>query len=246
MDWQVLSTHDHAEKRFEAALLPIGTLEGHDGGPVGTDNFIPDRLCDRLSEDLGIPKLPLMPYGVTNSLLAYPGGCSLTNEVLEGFIYELGRTLQRHGLMYLFVINGHGGNTEPLRVGARRAFRELGLFVSVIDWWEETRIHATEIFGERGMGHAAVDEMGALLGFCPELRDRMPQGVVESYYSRKGVMSYPVPKPCITYESPDERVDFARLTPDKCALFAQKITRTMAELIALILSGWKEIKGPAR
>ncbi|MGC8893661.1 MAG: creatininase family protein [candidate division WOR-3 bacterium] len=241
MNWQELSTHEHSRRRFEAALLPVGTLEAHDGGPVGTDNLIPDALCDRLSEKLSIPKLPLMPYGVTNSLLVYPGSCSLTDEVLEGFIYELGKTLARNGLKYLFVVNGHGGNTEPLRAGARRLFRDTGLFVAIIDWWVETRKDAEEIFGKGGMGHSAIDEMAALLGFCPEFRDSMPGAEVPAHYYWQGVRVYPVPRPVIVYENPDERVDFSRLTPEKCAGFADRITDVMERMILGILEGWREI-----
>jgi len=241
MNWQDLSTHEHAEKRFEAALLPIGTIEAHDGGPVGTDNLIPDALCDRLSERLGIPKLPLMPYGVTNSLLAYHGSCSLTDQVLEDFLYELGKTLARGGLKYLFVVNGHGGNTDPLRAGARRLFRDSGVFVAVIDWWVETRRDAEEIFGKGGMGHSAIDEMAALLGFCPRFRDSLPGGEVASYYYWQGVRVYPVPRPVIVYENPDERVDFSRLTPEKCSAFAERVTDVMARVIEEILAGWREI-----
>jgi creatinine amidohydrolase len=241
MNWQDLSTREHAEKRFEAALLPIGTIEAHDGGPVGTDNLIPDALCDRLSERLGIPKLPLMPYGVTNSLLAYPGSCSLTDQVLEDFLYELGKTLARGGLRYLFVVNGHGGNTDPLRAGARRLFRDSGVFVAVIDWWVETRRDAEEIFGKGGMGHSAIDEMAALLGFCPRFRDSLPGGEVASYYYWQGVRVYPVPRPVIVYENPDERVDFSRLTPEKCSAFAERVTDVMARVIEEILAGWREI-----
>jgi len=241
MNWQELSTHEHRKRGFEAALLPVGTLEAHDGGPVGTDNFIPDALCDRLSEKLGMPKLPLMPYGVTNSLLAYPGSCSLTDPVLEGFIYELGKTLARNGLKYLFVVNGHGGNTDPLRAGARRLFRDTGLFVAVIDWWVETRREAEEVFGKGGMGHSAVDEMGALFGFCSGFRDSLPGGEVPCYYYWQGVRVYPVPRPVIVYESPDEKVDFSRLRPEKCTEFAERVTATTERMIRDILEGWKGI-----
>lgn len=241
MNWQDLSTHEHKKRGFETALLPAGTLEAHDGGPVGTDNLIPDAICDRLSERLEIPKLPLMPYGVTNSLLSHPGSCSLTDPVLEGFIYELGKTLERNGLRYLFVINGHGGNTDPLRAGARRLFRDAGLFVAIIDWWVETRREAEEIFGKGGMGHSAIDEIGALLGFCPEFRDSLLQGEVPAYYYWQGVRVYPVPRPVMVYESPDEKVDFSRLTPEKCAEFAEKIIDTMERMILGILEAWKSL-----
>ena len=241
MDWQLLSTDEHKERRFEAALLPVGTIEAHGrGGPIGTDNLIPEAICTRLAERMQIPKLPLMPYGITQSLLGYPGGITLNRELLEGFLWEVGRSLKRHGVKYLFVMNGHGGNTEALRDAALRLFGEADLSTAVIDWWTAVESDARAIFGEEGMGHAAIDEMGALLGFHPELRAKLPAGEVPSFHFDKGVRAYPVPRPVITYTRLGEKVDFARLTPERCAQFAERVVDAMAASITGILEGWKD------
>jgi creatinine amidohydrolase len=224
MDWQLLSTDEHKERRFEAALLPVGTIEAHGrGGPIGTDNLIPEAICR-----------------ITQSLLGYPGGVTLNRELLEGFLWEVGRSLKRHGVKYLFVMNGHGGNTEALRDAALRLFSEADLNTAVIDWWTAVESDARAIFGEEGMGHAAIDEMGALLGFHPELRAGLPAGEVPSFHFDKGVRAYPVPRPVITYTRLGEKVDFARLTPEKCAQFAERVVDAMAASITGILEGWKD------
>ncbi|MFH1143573.1 MAG: creatininase family protein [Candidatus Eisenbacteria bacterium] len=241
MEWQRLSTHEHARRRFTEALLPIGTLEAHDGGPIGTDNLIPEALCERLAERLAMPRLPLMPYGLTKSLLAYPGSCQLTAEGLEKFLIDVGLSLQRNGLQRLFVMNGHGGNTESLRRAAGHLFTEHRLYVAVIDWWWEVQTQAAEIFGKEGLGHAAVDEMGMLLGLHPEVRPGMPSGPVPSFYVYKGVQAYPAPRPVMTYERPDDPVDFSRLTPERCARFADLVTECMERIIREIQTGWGEI-----
>ncbi len=243
MDWQTMSTIDHARKRFKAALLPIGTLEAHDGGPVGTDNLIPEAFCQRLSPRLEVPCLPVMPYGITSSLLAYPGGCTLSEEVLTGFLYDIGKSLHRHGLKQLIVINGHGGNTEVLREAAGRLFQELDLYVAVIDWWYETSKTASEIFGEEGLGHAAIDEMGALLGLCPELREKMSEGPVPSYHLYRGTKVYPAPRPVLTYRNPEDIVDYARLTPECCERFVDISTDILEKIIIDIRDGWNAIGG---
>jgi creatinine amidohydrolase len=241
MDWQLLSTHEHAEGDFASVLLPVGTIEAHDGGPIGTDNLIPEALCRRLSQRLKMPTLPVMPYGVTHSLLAYPGSLSLTAATLESVLFELGCSLKRSGIGHLFVINGHGGNTEALRAAAGRLFREANLYTAVIDWWLDTQHHARELFGEGGMGHSAIDEMGALLGFCPELRQGMPREPVPSFYNYRGLRALPAPRAVMTYDHPDDPVDFSRLTPEKCATFAERVTETLVTMINEIVAGWKEI-----
>jgi creatinine amidohydrolase len=239
MDWQLLSTNDHARHPCQAALLPIGTIEAHNGGPVGTDNFIPEALCRHLSRRLEIPRLPIMPYGVTGSLLAYPGGCSLSEETLGAVMFELGSSLGRHGLKRLLVINGHGGNTQTLERAAGRLFKEVDLYTAVIDWWYECTADAVEIFGAGGMGHAGIDEMGLLLGLNPEMRTRLPGGAVPAYYRYQGVKSYPTPRPVITYEQPETTVDYSRLTEAKCTLFAERALTRIEEVIRNILAGWE-------
>jgi len=240
-DWQLLSTQEHARQRFETALLPLGTIEAHASGPVGTDNLIPDELSRRLAERLGIPHLPLMPYGLTVSLLAYPGSCTLSSATLAAFLTDVGRSLQRNGLKHLFVINGHGGNTTTLHEAAERLSRETRLRVAVIDWWWEVQAQAEEIFGPGGMGHAAIDEMGTLLGLRPDLADRLPHKKTPSFYVYKGVKTYPAVRPCMTYDHPGDPVDFARLTPEKCVRFADVVTDQMEKMIREILAGWAAI-----
>lgn len=243
MDWQSYSTHEHAAQRFATALLPIGTIEGHDGGPVGTDNFIPDAICRRLAQRMKIPRLPLMPYGITSSLLAYPGGCSLSPETLGAFFFEIGQSLKRNGLRRLVVINGHGGNTRILHDAAQRLFRDADLYTVVIDWWPELQDEAIEIFGAGGMGHSAVDEMAALLGFCPEFEPRLAKETVPSFYNSRGLRAYPSPRPVMTYDHPDDPVDFRRLTPEKCAQFADRITERLVAMLQDIFEGWDALSG---
>lgn len=241
MDWQNYSTHEHAAERFDAALLPIGTLEGHDGGPVGTDNLIPAALCRRLADRMQIPRLPLMPYGITSSLLAYPGGCSLSPATLGAFLFEIGQALRRNGLRRLVVINGHGGNTAVLHEAAHRLFRDAELFTVVIDWWSELQGEAIEIFGEGGMGHSAIDEMAALVGLCPEIDATLAKKVVPSFYNYKGLRAYPSPRPVLTYTQPNDPVDLSRLTPEKCTEFADRITAQLEVMIRDVFEGWEAI-----
>lgn len=241
MDWQMLSTHDHARLRYAAALLPIGTVEAHGPGPVGTDNLIPAALAERLSLRLDMPALPLMPYGLVQSLLAYPGSCSLTAPTLEAVLFEIGASLRRHGLRHLFVLNGHGGNTATLGAAAQRLQRDTGLNVAVIDWWHEVQPLAVEVFGEGGMGHSAIDEMAMLTGLRPDAGGALPREPVPAFYKYKGLQVFPSPRPVITYDHADDAVDFARLDAEKCASFAEQTTDALELMIREILEGWEDV-----
>jgi creatinine amidohydrolase len=244
MEWQAFSTHVHSERKFEAALLPVGTLEAHDSAPVGTDNYIPECFCQRLSERLDLPRLPLMPYGVTSSLLAYPGGCTVSDDVLSGWLFGVGKSLYRNGLRQLIVINGHGGNTGPLRSAASQLFSEVGLYVAVIDWWYETTALAESVFGEGGMGHSGIDELGALYGLCPQFQAEMKAEPVPSYHLYRGTKVYPAPRPVLTRRNRDDVVDLSRLTPEVMEQFVAGATDILTEMITTIRDGWNEIGKP--
>ncbi len=236
MELQLLSWRQFRELAPESVLLGVGTLEAHGEGPLGTDNLIPERLVRRLSERLKIPFLPLMPYGVTTSLL-YPCAIRLEPETLEAFLYDVGASLARHGVKNLIVINGHGGNTGPLKEAARRLFLDLGLRVAVIDWWVPVRPYIEDLFPE-GLGHAAMDEMAALKGLWPELALEGEQRV---FYYGPGLAVYPSPEAVQVYRSPDEKVNWSEITPQKAEEFVRRTLEVLEGLIRKILEGWRNL-----
>ena len=60
-------------KVTDAVLLPVGTLEAHGVTGLGTDNFIPVSLAERIAGKVNALIAPTIPYGITRSLLPYPG-----------------------------------------------------------------------------------------------------------------------------------------------------------------------------
>ncbi len=237
MDIELLSWRQFKELFPDTVLLGVGTLEAHGEGPLGTDNLIPRELVKELAKRLGVPYLPLMPYGVTTSLL-YPGAVRLEPKTLEAFLYDVGASLARHGVQNLIVINGHGGNTGPLKEAARKLFLDQGLRVAVIDWWVPVRPYVEDLVPQ-GMGHAAMDEMMALKGLRPDIK---LEGEQDTFYYGPGLAVYPSPRAVQVYKSPDERVNWSEITPEKAREFVQRTLRVLEELIREILRGWDEIE----
>ena len=236
MEIQLMSWREFGELLPETVLLGVGTLEAHGEGPLGTDNLIPEKLVRLLAERLEVPFLPLMPYGVTTSLL-YPGAVRLEPETLEAFLYDVGASLARHGVENLIVINGHGGNTGPLKEAARRLFLEMGLRVAVIDWWVPVRPYVEDLVPQ-GMGHAAMDEMAALKGLYPELKLEGEQRV---FYYGPGLSVYPSPEAVQVYKSPDEKVNWSEITPEMAQEFVRRTVDVLERLIRKILEGWEHL-----
>src|SRR2546429_9820125 len=93
-------------------VLPVGSTEQHAYLSLETDNILAERASVEAAEPLGVPVLPVIPYGV-NGFPAYPGSPSLTEATLIAVISEVVESLLGQGFQQILVVNGHGGNTKP-------------------------------------------------------------------------------------------------------------------------------------
>ena len=64
--------------RDDRIVLPIGSTEQHAYLSLETDNILAERVSVEAAEPLGVPVLPVLPYGVTPTFAAaYPGSPTL-------------------------------------------------------------------------------------------------------------------------------------------------------------------------
>ncbi len=66
MKFQNENSYEVKEKieKSKVAILPIGAVEAHGPHlPLGTDNFLAERLSERVAEKTGALVLPTLPYG---------------------------------------------------------------------------------------------------------------------------------------------------------------------------------------
>jgi creatinine amidohydrolase len=115
-------------KRDDRIVLPVGSTEQHAYLSLETDNILAERAAVEAAEPLGIPVLPTIAYGVTG-FTAYPGSPTLQESTLVAVLSDVVGSLQAQGFARVFVVNGHGGNTEPGKEWA------VGLAGSVL--WHE-------------------------------------------------------------------------------------------------------------
>lgn len=105
------------------AILPIGAVEAHGPHlPLGTDNFLAERLSERVAEKTGAFVLPTLPYGQVWSLKNFPGSINISNESLISFIYDIGVSLYEQGFRVFAMINGHLGNAVAMKEAARKLY----------------------------------------------------------------------------------------------------------------------------
>lgn len=94
-------------------ILPVGVVEEHGAHlPLGVDSFAAEAYAESAAPHLEakgytVIIAPTMNYGVARAAIDFPGTLSLEPETLRSMIVEIGRSLGRHKLNRLVILNGH-------------------------------------------------------------------------------------------------------------------------------------------
>jgi creatinine amidohydrolase len=176
-------------KQTDIILLPVGTVEAHGPAALGTDSIIPAYLSDRLSESINAMAAPAINYGVTGSLLAYPGSLTVSGETLNKYVREVSFSLADAGFKKIIILNGHGGNIGSLEGIGAALWNEKKVKCMVIHWWQAIEDIALEYFD--GTGHAGADELAVLMGIDQSLINKTDYTIQDCGNRFKGISMYP-------------------------------------------------------
>ena len=94
-------------------ILPVGVVEEHGAHlPLGVDSFAAEIYSASSAPHLEaagyeVVVAPTINYGVARAAIDFPGTLSLEPETLRSMVVEIGRSLARHGLNRLVILNGH-------------------------------------------------------------------------------------------------------------------------------------------
>jgi creatinine amidohydrolase len=108
--------------RDAVAVVPTGSLEQHGAHlPLFTDTLLASAVAEEAERRLGDRVLlaPALWMGASGHHMAFPG---TVDAGFEAYLAALGAamgSLARHGFARIFVLNGHGGNTEPNGIACR-------------------------------------------------------------------------------------------------------------------------------
>jgi len=94
-------------------VLPVGVVEEHGAHlPLGLDSFAAEVYAEAAAphlEEKGYEVViaPTISYGVARAAINFPGTLSLEPETLRALVVDIGRSLARHRLHRLVILNGH-------------------------------------------------------------------------------------------------------------------------------------------
>jgi creatinine amidohydrolase len=94
-------------------IVPVGVVEEHGAHlPLGLDSFAAEIYAAAAAphlETAGYQVLiaPTINYGVARCAIDFPGTLSLEPDTLRSMVVEIGRSLARHGLDRMVLLNGH-------------------------------------------------------------------------------------------------------------------------------------------
>jgi len=223
-------------RKVDTAILPIGTIEAHGCTNLGTDITIPEFIAREIAGKINALIAPTINYGITRSLLPYPGSMTVSQDSFIRYVGDVMESLFRAGFKKLVIINGHGGHIDELKKLAIEVWRKTGGKTIIIHWWELVEPMTREFFGEAG-GHAGLDETAMVLAANPELvKPELCKDVIP-YQFRAGTYVYPAAGPIILYK-PGEGMPMFDL--EKAKEYARKVVDFIADFIVVVFKGWEK------
>jgi creatinine amidohydrolase len=158
-------------------LFPAGSIEQHGPHlPVETDSRlvyeVASRAAARVADRVNLLVTPPLYFGYSTHHRTFPGTMTLGGATYTRVLVELCESLIRNGFRRIFILNGHGGNSDPISM----AIRELrdthdGVMLGTAAYWS---IAARALGQVRespsgGMSHACELEASLMWHLRPEL-----------------------------------------------------------------------------
>jgi creatinine amidohydrolase len=163
------------DRESTLVIAPIAATEQHGPHlPVATDTILCAAVSSGVEQTLVERSLllPVLWLGASDHHLPFGGTLTAPLPTYEQMLVDLLTPLLVDGFRRILVINGHGGNIDPLRVALRRldvAFPRAILTGAA--YWDLAAPELAEIcVGPRKeMGHACEIETSMVLYLRPEL-----------------------------------------------------------------------------
>ena len=229
---------DWVPEKIDTVLLPLGTMEPHGVTANGTDIIIPLLMAREIAPRVNAMIAPVVPYGFTGSLDAYPGSFTIPETVYRDYVRAVLVGLARNKFKNIAMLNGHGaGQTAVLAALAPEVARETGTRILTVNWWSYCSDVCQEVFGEDG-GHAGNTETAYMLAIDPTLVERKRYSgpkLATAIPASNTWSAYPFPSSILLYK---EGEGYPNFDLAKAKIYFQKVNDKVTRLIEETIEKW--------
>jgi creatinine amidohydrolase len=223
--------------KINTVILPTGTLEPHGVINNGADITAPVAIARKIAKETNAMIAPVIPYGITGSMDAYPGAFSISEAAYRLYVKDVLNGLAKNGFRNIIVMNGHGGpQTAVLNQIATEVGQEKRVRTLVINWWSYCSDVTLAVFGEDG-GHAGLNENAFIQAIDPKLvhKERYSDDLATPNPAPSTYSAYPAPSSIGLYKEGQGYVKFDQAKADE---YFAKATQKVAKLILEIRRKW--------
>ena len=171
--WSQLTRAELTRKRDAGALVvvPTGAIEQHgDFLPVETDTFLATAVAEMAAarmEKVDVVVAPAVSVGFSPHHLSFPGTISYRLKTYLAVLEDTARSILDAGFQRVVFVNGHGGNSAPLRSLCGQMLTD-GHAVSMVDYFTPGERQWLPLLkgGMARTGHACEQEVALTLALA--------------------------------------------------------------------------------
>lgn len=175
--WLARLNRNEARDRIQESVVIVPTAATEQHGPhlpIDTDSCIVEALVERVCDRASVPVVatPVVVFGASHHHFSFPGVLSLRSTTFSAVVRDILDSLSRSGARRVYLLNGHGGNDETIRLAAREESRALGLAIGAASYWSLAweAMLALDAHNQIGPlpGHAGGFETSMMLALRPD------------------------------------------------------------------------------
>lgn len=123
----------------DVVVIPVGSVEQHAGHlPMSTDTLLVEgvleQACAALGDDVPLVVTPSIPVGSSAHHL-FAAAMSIRPQTLLAVLHDVTESLATSGFRRLFVVNGHGGNDECIRLAVKELVLRHPVAAAACSYW---------------------------------------------------------------------------------------------------------------
>jgi creatinine amidohydrolase len=136
------STWEEVEAYLEGSggiILPTGSTEQHGPiGLIGTDAICAEQIAENAGDIASALVAPTLAYTPAPFNMDFPGTISISESLFQRLVFEIVEGLISQGFIYIYFLNGHGANLDPL---LRVSDKTEAARIRIKSWWEFNEVN---------------------------------------------------------------------------------------------------------